>query len=139
MKLFNTFKLLVEIYALCLVFILVSLNHFYGPYSEHIFDFSLNSRKVLNLIAATIILLRILLLFTKCTLNWVSVKNYHIFDKKTRIVGLITIIGYAILILPDFLMSFYWYYYTDLYLARIMIYPIPFLLGFYTLFFTRVK
>jgi hypothetical protein len=129
MKWFNAIRWLLEIYLL-VILMTILVNSYSGLYSNIQYDFSVEVRLIINILFALFILLRIFILGGKSVLNWNYKYSLVDFEKKSKVWSLIAVIGYMICLVPDYFLSFQWYSYTNLYLGRLLILPLPIILGF---------
>ncbi len=138
MKWFNIIRWGLEIYLLSLPLMLF-FQHLSGPYSQHILGLDESSRQIIGVIIILIILIRIVILFSKIILIWLNSDQLKRFNDKTHKLAIIAVIGYTLCILPDLLISINWYHYTNLYLVRVIVYPLPIILGLVDVFILKNK
>ncbi len=138
MKWFNTIRWTLEIYLLSLPLMLF-FDNLSGPYSQHFLGLEKGTREIIGVIIIAIILVRIAILLSKAILIWVDTNKLQRFDNKTHKLAIIAVIGYMLCILPDLIISIQWYHYTNLYLIRVLVYPLPIILGLVDVFMLKNK
>lgn len=133
MKWVSSSRWMLEITLLSVPLYIIALNStdFYSDIQYH---FPTKIRWGINFIFISTILLRIGILLCKISLNWLYPSTLNSFAIKSRGYSLISIVLFSICLYPDLYSNIMFYYYADMYLIRIIILPLPIILGLADLF-----